>query len=54
MKIQKQKKRCLQRLHYFGEWHAGVRDTGSKSRKRFQKLINSGNLDIWKPLAAYK
>jgi len=43
------KKRTLYRLHYFGEWHTGVRDIGSKSRKKFQKLIDSGKLDIYKP-----
>ena len=53
MKKHNMKKRTLYRLHYFGEWHTGVRDTGTKSRKKFQILIDSGKLDIWKPLELY-
>lgn len=46
-------KRSLARLHYFGKWHTGVRDTGSKSRHKFQMLIDSGVLDLWKPIKHY-
>jgi hypothetical protein len=45
MKVQ-HGKRCLNRLHYFGKWHTGVRDTGTKSRRKFQRLIDSGTLDL--------
>ena len=46
-------KRCLNRLHYFGKWHTGVRDTGTKSRRKFQQLIDSGTLDTWVPIEFY-
>lgn len=46
-------KRYLNRLHYFSKWHTGVRDTGTKSRRKFQRLINSGILDLWAPINFY-
>ena len=46
-------KRCLNRLHYFGKRRTGVRDTGTKSRRKFQQLIDSGTLDIWAPIGFY-
>ena len=51
---QRKSKRTLHRLHYFSKWHTGVRDTGTKSRNRFQKLINSGILDIFCPIEYYR
>lgn len=47
-------KRVLNRLHYFGKWHIGVRNTGSKSRKKFQERIDSGRLDVFRCIKDYK
>ena len=48
------KKKPLKRLHYFSKWHTGVRNTGRKSQRKFQQLIDSGTLDLWAPIAHYR
>ena len=55
MKTYSNPKKSLNRLRYltkFG-YYISVRDTGTKSRTLFKKLIASGNLDLWQRVESY-
>ena len=55
MRLHPSKKRCLNRLHYFGKYfHTAARDTGTKSRVRFQDRIDRGTLDLTRSLGYYE
>ena len=48
-------KRCLYRYLYFGNnRYFSVRNTGKKSKRKLQELIDSKILDLWIPIETYR